>query len=271
MAALLTVAFLSIANVSSLWAGRDSDGDGRTDEYDNCPFNANAHQEDANQDGIGDKCDPVVHNYAFEPGGSGFFSASPEYRAKISVTNILFDQHGNRPDIGLFSDLDGETLQLSPSSLKMGSVSLAVNNSATLSEGSGGSVEAPGILSGALTVDGHFSGTSAGIILEFSLREPSAIPVGSVEMKFNLKLPQGFTIDTSSLVEGRGNLIVKNSGGQAVYVIETPKLSDPDDPAVIEVGQWAISGQTLTISFHETAMTLKKIKLRTGVTRQFFF
>jgi hypothetical protein len=38
-------------------AGFDSDGDGMSDELDNCPFNYNAHQEDSDQDGVGDACE----------------------------------------------------------------------------------------------------------------------------------------------------------------------------------------------------------------------
>jgi hypothetical protein len=37
----------------------DSDGDGRSDNADNCPVKANPNQADADGDGIGDVCDPT--------------------------------------------------------------------------------------------------------------------------------------------------------------------------------------------------------------------
>lgn len=38
----------------------DSDGDGRANACDNCPFNSNASQTDTDADGFGDACDPCV-------------------------------------------------------------------------------------------------------------------------------------------------------------------------------------------------------------------
>lgn len=44
---------------SNLWTFfKDSDSDGVSDGYDNCPMNANAGQEDGDGDGMGDVCDP---------------------------------------------------------------------------------------------------------------------------------------------------------------------------------------------------------------------
>jgi len=47
--------------------GLDTDGDGVPDATDNCPMTANADQADADQDGLGDVCDPDL----IDPDGDG--------------------------------------------------------------------------------------------------------------------------------------------------------------------------------------------------------
>lgn len=58
---------LEVSRAASLrWQGvvaqpitipKDQDGDGVPDQWDNCPINANPVQFDADNDGIGDRCD----------------------------------------------------------------------------------------------------------------------------------------------------------------------------------------------------------------------
>ena len=51
------VLLVTLALCSPIFA-QDSDGDGVTDGSDNCPTIINAGQEDADNDTIGDACDP---------------------------------------------------------------------------------------------------------------------------------------------------------------------------------------------------------------------
>ena len=46
------------------WLFKDTDGDSKTDLYDNCIFDQNPNQKDSDEDGIGDVCDnaPLIYN-----------------------------------------------------------------------------------------------------------------------------------------------------------------------------------------------------------------
>ncbi len=51
-------------------SGQDRDGDGVPDEWDNCPFVANASQADANGDGVGDSCGFCQQDLGYKGPGS---------------------------------------------------------------------------------------------------------------------------------------------------------------------------------------------------------
>lgn len=53
-----TFAFLSLAGVSGAGTATDTDTDGFQDNIDNCPAISNASQNDTDQDGFGNRCDP---------------------------------------------------------------------------------------------------------------------------------------------------------------------------------------------------------------------
>ncbi len=55
----IAIAVLSIVGTAYALAD-DTDGDGRLDPDDNCPYTYNPDQADSDGDGVGDVCDPVV-------------------------------------------------------------------------------------------------------------------------------------------------------------------------------------------------------------------
>src|SRR3989344_2833411 len=57
--------FFSVVAMAQL---EDSDGDGLSDAFDNCPFVPNPDQSNIDGDGLGDVCDPDPNN---PPGGGG--------------------------------------------------------------------------------------------------------------------------------------------------------------------------------------------------------
>jgi hypothetical protein len=84
-------------------AGPDSDGDQIPDGDDNCPADANQFQRDADQDGIGDACDPV---YAYDSDFDGVLDNDDNcpYRANADQADLDGDGQGNVCD----ADRDGD-------------------------------------------------------------------------------------------------------------------------------------------------------------------
>ena len=84
-------------------AGPDSDGDLIPDEDDNCPADANQYQRDADQDGIGDACDPV---YAYDSDFDGVLDNDDNcpFRRNADQADLDGDGQGNVCDV----DRDGD-------------------------------------------------------------------------------------------------------------------------------------------------------------------
>lgn len=90
-------------------AGPDSDGDQIPDGDDNCPTDANQYQRDADQDGIGDACDPV---YAYDSDFDGVLDNDDNcpYRANADQADLDGDGQGNVCD----ADRDGDGFPQEP-------------------------------------------------------------------------------------------------------------------------------------------------------------
>ncbi len=103
--------------VSVAWAQvPDSDGDGLTDDVDNCPDNVNGHQEETDADGLGDKCDKDTFNASVE----GFPTRGPG--------NVISDGGGDVIVIGGFATHFVSTPLYRASQHSDGCVSMSANS-----------------------------------------------------------------------------------------------------------------------------------------------
>jgi hypothetical protein len=95
----------------------DADGDGTTDDVDNCPADANADQHDEDSDAIGDVCDPCPHlaGTAADGDGDGVGDACDPQPADAKQRISFFDPFtSDRPEWMQKDSLSrvGETLRM---------------------------------------------------------------------------------------------------------------------------------------------------------------
>ena len=78
----------------------DEDGDGISDQTDNCQSSANPNQADADSDGIGDVCDSDID-------GDGFANSSDNCPSTVNLDQADFDADGSGDLCDLDDDNDG--------------------------------------------------------------------------------------------------------------------------------------------------------------------
>ena len=79
---------------------QDTDGDGVSDDLDNCPTVANANQADADGDGVGDACDNCVNvaNPRVTPDAATYLGANPWATLTGGQRDDDHDGYGNKCD-----------------------------------------------------------------------------------------------------------------------------------------------------------------------------
>ena len=101
--------------------GADTDGDTVEDAFDNCSAHANAGQEDADHDGCGDRCDPVLKCDCDGNGTVGFGDFGVMSADWGSTVNLQCDCDGNGTigfgDFGLLSSEWGQAQSTGPSGI----------------------------------------------------------------------------------------------------------------------------------------------------------
>jgi hypothetical protein len=89
-----------LAYTISVTGGADSDNDGRADDIDNCPSNANKDQKDVDRDGKGNVCDPDDDN-------DGIVDTKDNCKVIRNPDQADFDDDGKGDKCDLDSDGDG--------------------------------------------------------------------------------------------------------------------------------------------------------------------
>jgi hypothetical protein len=254
--ALTASEIAAIYNAGSGGKGKaDSDSDGVSDCRDNCPYNANSHQEDSDNDTKGDKCDPDTFNAHLEESGlvedgqpgETFRVATPLYRAVIGGgsdgtpdtvglgISTGIGSASSYPDIGFQGagtlsekdDRDNKSVFMALSGLSFGATTLSRVFPAdgsetvlpTMTQSTWQSVVAH---------DGDFLGSNARIhiasganALGYTVELMSHPSSGSVTGTWKLVTRSGFTIDASGLVSGKGKITIKDPGGNPLYRISS--------------------------------------------------
>jgi parallel beta-helix repeat protein len=213
----------------------DTDGDGVPITTDNCPDNANAHQEDSDGDTLGDKCDSDTFNASFEEGAS-FHVSTPLYRSKVdhegcvSVSaNSGSGELAALPDIGSQASIDGgaeiDVIKICPTALNIAIGStLTQNATPTILQSVWQSLTSTDAFSGASVARTHYASGANSIGVGHEVMNLGAV-TGDVVATWALTLPAGFALDTSELVGGKGRLTITTGPSSPLPQLRLYRLS----------------------------------------------
>jgi hypothetical protein len=209
----------------------DTDGDGVPKDCDNCQRNANPHQEDSDDNGVGDMCDPLTINAIWEE-GDGFHATTPFYRVRVSLDDAiqfsaedgLFDPEGRKPGIGHPAADDSQVIQLAPATVS-GLDAILNTNPPTLQQSSWHSIMSPDLYTVSDPVPDpepapirfHSAAHANGFSVGFEIELDGITPGEDVVINQVVVLPAGFCLDVSELGDPNnpvpGRLTIREAGG----------------------------------------------------------